>query len=60
LSVISGEKTSRVRLASRSDGENLERPRWFFARAQGKLLPSAHPQRLERLERFERLERPTS
>ena len=39
---------SCVRLAPRRDADNLERPRWFFARVQGELLPPAHPQRLER------------
>src|SRR5512132_1213465 len=38
---------SRRRRPKRAD--NLERSRWFFARAQGELLPPAHPQRLERL-----------
>ena len=39
---------SGARLAPRRDADNLQRPRWFFARVQEELLPPAHPQRLER------------
>jgi hypothetical protein len=55
----SAEKKTSIctRLAARRDADDLNRPRWYFARVQGELLPPAHPQRLKRLERFEQLER---